>query len=598
MKKNQKKKKSIIRSIMLVCLAAVCITAVAIGGNAVVSMQSMLKLANSTYETAVDDGYNAEIKSQVQCTIAVLQSEYDKFKAGEKTEEEAKNDAKETIRAMRYRDDQSGYFWIDDKDYTLVMHPILVENEGQNRYELEDKNGVMIIQEIMKVCDSAEKGGYNEFYFTKSDGVTVAPKVAYSEMFEPWGWAVSTGNYIDDMDAQKKDVFGQLNGLYDSVLIRVDIVFVAAIAAAMAVAFLLGKRIISPLNRIQKFADGLSEGDLTGMVEVKTKNEIGQTADSLMQARKNMSELICQIQDVAGGIHDVLLDFQDSFRNVKESSSQVSEAVESIVENITRQAASTDDANHDVSDMAGSIKNTSAEIGNLDKNAGDMLAISRQTDTTFGELISVNNRTRKSISIMAEQTKNTNVSVQKIQGAAQFINEISEQTSLLALNASIEAARAGEAGKGFAVVAGEIAKLANQSAASVEEISQVLIELQNNAAKSVDAMSEINQSVEEQVNSLTGTQTSFQELCGELSLCMNSVKSIDTMSADIDRQRVNVVKALDVLNNIAQDNAAMAEETSAMSAEVSKVMDDSANIIEELEQKVQTLLTDIGRFKV
>lgn len=83
---------------------------------------------------------------------------------------QAKEDAKETIRVMRYRDDQSGYFWIDDTDYTLVMHPILSEQEGNNRYELEDQNGIMIIQEIMKVCQSAEKGGYNEFYFTKAGG--------------------------------------------------------------------------------------------------------------------------------------------------------------------------------------------------------------------------------------------------------------------------------------------------------------------------------------------------------------------------------------------------------------------------------------------
>lgn len=598
MKKKVTGKKSIIRSIMLVCLLSVGITAMAIGGNAVFSMKSMMELSNSTYEEAVDNGYNTEIKSQVQCTMAVLQSEYDKFKAGEKTEEDAKYDAKETIRVMRYRDDQSGYFWIDDKEYTLIMHPILVEDEGKNRFELEDKNGVMIIQEIMKVCESSEKGGYNEFYFTKSDGVTVAPKVAYSEMFEPWGWAVSTGNYTDDMSAQKKDVLDKLKDMYDSVLIRVDVVFVLAILVAMVIAFVLGKRIIHPLNKIQDFATHLSEGDLTGVVDVKRKNEIGQTADYLMQAKKNMSELIQQIQEIAQGIHRVLEKFQTSFHDIKESAVRVSESVETIVDNITKQANSTDEANRDVADMAGSIKSTNTEIKNLDRNAGDMLDISKQTEHTFGELLLVNNKTSESIKIMAEQTRNTNVSVEKIQGAAQFINEISEQTSLLALNASIEAARAGESGKGFAVVADEIAKLANQSAASVEEISQVLGELQNNAKKSVEAMEIITQAVDEQVTSLTGTQSSFQQLHGELSLCMDSVKTIERMSADIDTERVSVVSALEVLSGIAQDNAAMAEETSAMSMEVSKVMDESVDVVEELEQKVQALIRDISRFKV
>ena len=99
---------------------------------------------------------------------------------------------------MRYRDDGSGYIWIDGEDHVLVMHPILTEQEGTNRYDLTDQNGVKVTQSIVNVAKSG--GGYNEFYFTKSDGVTVAPKIAYCEMFSPWGWAVATGNYVDEMN--------------------------------------------------------------------------------------------------------------------------------------------------------------------------------------------------------------------------------------------------------------------------------------------------------------------------------------------------------------------------------------------------------------
>lgn len=182
----KKKQKSLKWSIMLLSLIIVVLTASAIGLNGIISIKEISKTAYNTYEKAENDGYKIEIKSQVQSTISVLQSEYDKYKAGDKSEKQAKEDAKETIRIMRYRDDQSGYFWIDDTDYILVMHPILAEDEGKNRKQLEDKNGVMIIQEILKACNSSDKGGFNEFYFTKSDGVTVAPKLAYSQIFEPW----------------------------------------------------------------------------------------------------------------------------------------------------------------------------------------------------------------------------------------------------------------------------------------------------------------------------------------------------------------------------------------------------------------------------
>ncbi|MDE7198368.1 MAG: cache domain-containing protein, partial [Lachnospiraceae bacterium] len=172
----------------------------------VMTIRNISNGAYDEYARAMNDGYRTEIKSQVQSVLAILQSEYDKVGTGELTEEEAKYEAAEIVRGMRYRDDDSGYFWIDDKDYILVMHPILAEQEGDNRYGLEDQNGIMIIQEIMKACQSADKGGYNEFYFTKADGVTVAPKVAYSGYFEPWGWAVSTGNYVDDMEGEMQGI--------------------------------------------------------------------------------------------------------------------------------------------------------------------------------------------------------------------------------------------------------------------------------------------------------------------------------------------------------------------------------------------------------
>ena len=93
--------------------------------------------ANKNYENARLDGYNTEIKSQVQSVIAILQAEYDKSQNGDLTEDEAKKEAAEIVRNMRYRDDGSGYFWIDDTDYNLIMHPILTDQEGNNRYDLQ-----------------------------------------------------------------------------------------------------------------------------------------------------------------------------------------------------------------------------------------------------------------------------------------------------------------------------------------------------------------------------------------------------------------------------------------------------------------------------
>lgn len=283
---------------------------------------------------------------------------------------------------------------------------------------------------------------------------------------------------------------------------------------------------------------------------------------------------------------------------MKESISQVSIAVDSIAENVTKQAASTDEASGNVVMMADQINKTGSEVANLNRNADEMNRISEQSMDTLKQLINVSNKTRESISAMAEQTANTNKSVEQIHMAANLINEISDQTSLLALNASIEAARAGEAGKGFSVVADEIAKLANQSGESVEEITKTVIALQGNASKSVAVMKEINEAVEIQVNSLTETQHIMEKLHQELVNCFASVNSIDSMTREIDSQREGVTTSISVLNDLAQDNASVAEETAAMSTELSREVHESNQIVEDLEGKVSILIQDVNKFTV
>ncbi len=135
---------SVKRSLVLMSLILVLLAVIVVGGVSILGIESMSKMANSDYEKAKVEGYDAEITSQVQAVLSILQSEYDKVQTGELSEEEAKQEAAEIVRAIRYGDDSSGYFWIDDTDYILVMHPILPEQEGSNRYTLEDQNGIIL----------------------------------------------------------------------------------------------------------------------------------------------------------------------------------------------------------------------------------------------------------------------------------------------------------------------------------------------------------------------------------------------------------------------------------------------------------------------
>lgn len=254
--------RSVGETLMLMIIALVTAVSVIVGVIAIFALRTSFTSSMDVYESAKLEGYKQEIVSETQSAISMVQMEYDKYKKGEMTEDEAKERAREDIRNFRYRDDQSGYFWIDDLDYNLVMHPILTDQEGTNRKDLKDQKGNMIIQMIHKSCTSAKKGGFNEFYFTKADGKTVAPKLAYSQLFEPWGWMLSTGNYTDDMNKEMASTRASLTANQRASFIEMIIVMAACIVIASLLSFRYGKKLIAPLKKIRKFADQMASGNL------------------------------------------------------------------------------------------------------------------------------------------------------------------------------------------------------------------------------------------------------------------------------------------------------------------------------------------------
>lgn len=596
--KKQGRTKSLKTTLVLVCATLGIIIGVVVGLIGVMTIRNISNGAYDEYAKAMDDGYRTEIKSQVQSVLAILQAEYDKAAAGILTEEEAKAEAAEIVRAMRYRDDDSGYFWIDDTDYILVMHPILPEQEGNNRYDLEDQNGIMIIQSIMKACQSADKGGYNEFYFTKADGVTVAPKVAYSGYFEPWGWAVSTGNYVDDMELEMQGIKDSIVREFRNSCILMAGCCVILLIITVVVSFIVGEFLVVPLRRVKDFAVSISEGDLTADVEVKQRNEMGVAADSLNTAREKIHGLIMAIAGTAHKVEDMTVEFDESFRQMEKSIGEVDIAVEEIAKNITAQAASTSDATGEVNKIAEGIDRTTKEVADLRDNSGSMKKLSQECSDKLQELVQANMRTKEDVVSMQTQAEATNEAADAIKQAAGLIDAIADQTNLLALNASIEAARAGESGKGFAVVATEIGALANQSTQAVGEISKIINDLVSKSVQSLQIMEKVNGTVEHQVDVLNDTQSIFKDLYANLDQCMTSIVSIEEMTEDIERQRQGITTVLDTLNSLAQDNAASSQETSAMTEELGQIVSRSKEMVEDLKGDVDHLVGGVEQFSV
>ena len=592
------RRKSVKNSLTVMCLAFVLVSAVVIGSIAIYNIGIMTSLANKNHQTDMKESYNTQIKIEVQSVISILQSEYDKSVKGELTEDEAKKEACEIVRNMRYRDEQDGYFWIDATDSTLIMHPILAEQEGTKRNNIKDQNGTKIIQNIMKVANSSEGCGYNEFYYTKSDGKTVAPKVAYSQIFKPWNWVVSTGNYVDDMNEQIAASENQVSAKYHAMILIIIAISIAIAVVAIIVARIFGIRICRPLTDIQNFAGKIAEGDLTSKLEDKSRNELGQTSQALNRAQAEIASLVSGIGTVTEHLEDAVTEFQNNFKDMNNFIGNVSKAIAEISDNTNSQASATSDASDSMNEIGAGIEATSAEMDSLSSNASMMKDCSERSMQTLSELIQASSATKEDIDAMYRQTSQTNDSVSKISQVAALISEIASQTNLLSLNASIEAARAGEAGRGFAVVAQEIGSLAVQSADTVNEIDLIISELSNNSEKSMEIMNEMSSASSRQTDALANTRDMFKELKTSLDSCISSVQTMNEKMKLIDKQRKAATDGIDTLKQLAADNAASAEETTEMSSELEEIVKHSSELVNELSQDMDVLFKAMKQFKI
>ena len=272
------------------------------------------------------------------------------------------------------------------------------------------------------------------------------------------------------------------------------------------------------------------------------------------------------------------------------------ENIEEITDNVNTQALSTSEASDSIDTISESIKNTSLEIDSLERNSQTMQMYSKKSRNSLNQLLSINQRTKHDIDEMYSQTESTNLSVNKISQAAELISQIAEQTNLLSLNASIEAARAGDEGKGFAVVASEIGALAAKSSETVTEINSILHELTTNSIKSVNIMKTMNESSKIQVSTLQETIQIFDEFKNILDLCLNSIDEITIKIQDVNNKRDSITSNITQLSDIASNNAASSEETSASVTELTEMVSQSIKIIHSLSKDFDNLTESINTF--
>ncbi len=537
----------------------------AIIGIVVLGIAGIIAMSANSIKEELFEARSEQTRRLVEMAYALLDEYAARVKSGELKLEDAQDRAMKRIGSLRY--DKTNYFWINDLDGKMVMHPVSTKLVGTDVKDIKDADGNRIFVDMIELVKKQGESSYR--YYWPPDS-TAKLKISYIKGFPEWNWLIGSGVFVDDVEAQIWRVVKSLCliGLF---------ILVTAVAAAVFV----GRSISKPVQSLTKCMQRLAAGDLNVEVGMQDRaDEIGEMAKTVKVFQENarqveklnaeqaemerkaaaekkqaMDKMADEFERSVGQIVNVVAsastELQTSAKSLSEIADQTSRQSSTV-------AAATEEASASVQTVASAAEELAASIGEINRQVGES---SRVAAGAVEEV----KRTNATVSTLSEAAA-------QIGDVVKLIQDIAEQTNLLALNATIEAARAGEAGKGFAVVASEVKNLANQTARATEEISNKIVTVQNVSTEAVSAIRGIGATIEKisEISGVIANAIQQQELATkEIS---NNVQQASAGTNEVSSNIVNVTHAAmesrNAANEVLQASGELSKQSEALRAEI------------------------------
>ena len=480
----------------------------------------------SERQLLMDEG-KSSVRQTVEITHGLIRHLHEQAIKGNMTEEEAKQRAITAIQDLRYSGNE--YFWIQDMQARIVMHPIKPELVGTDVSETKDANGKMHFTEFVNMV-KANGAGFVSYAWAKPGGSKALPKVSYVKGFAPWGWIIGSGIYVDNVDAVIADRF-----------IGFVIGTLVLAALLLTISIVITRNLLAQLGGEPAYAEAITQriaaGDLS--VEIKLKhNDQSSLLHALQSMRDNLASIVGRVRQGSEGV-------ATASAEIAQGNNDLSARTESQASALQETAASMEQLSATVKQNADSARQA------------NQLALNASTVAVKGGDV---------VDQVVETMKHINDSSKKIFDIISVIDGIAFQTNLRALNAAVEAARAGEQGRGFAVVASEVRSLAGRSADAAKEIKGLI-------SASVARVEQGNVLVGQAGGTMTEVVSSIRrvtDLMGEISAASSE------QSAGVSQVGVAVTQ----MDQVTQQNAALVEEMAAAASSLQTQAQDLVATVE------------------
>jgi methyl-accepting chemotaxis protein len=453
----------------------------------------------------------ADLADLDKSALTIVQGFAAEAAAGRLGEQEAQRRAKAVLNTMRYGED--GYVAILGMDARAIQNPGRPENDGKDMSGFRDHNGVYVFRLISELAASPRGEGYLSYLWLRPGRTEPSAKLARIVSYKPWGWALVTGLYVDDIDAAFRKSLA-------------DIAWVLALATALLSAIVAGvnRSLQRTLGGSPEYAAAVALGIAARDLSMQVRTD-GAASGSLLHAMKTMRD------NLAGMLGEI----RSSAETIATASSQIASGNLDLSSRTESQAASLEETAASMEQLTQTVAHNAENAGQAHALASDASAVARRGGEAMGQVV----QTMGAI----------NASAGRIEAIIGVIEGIAFQTNILALNAAVEAARAGDQGRGFAVVATEVRNLAQRSAAAAREI-KVLID---DSVRSIDAGTRL----------IEHAGATMDDIVASVGRVTNVVGAITEASAEQRTGIGHVHVAITEMDAVTQQNAALVEEAAA-----------------------------------